>query len=158
MRGIRALLSRRSVPRGILIALFLYAFWRHLSSTHPTNVSALFSNLMALLSIFSGFVASFYFFVASRGNIFLARIDNTQTYEDLLTLTKVSLELSFVAIVYTFFLSGYAPISQSANSWDADTKNLCALIGFGLAGLTVSNFIRCMRLFLKLTSPTGGQR
>lgn len=154
MKDLLHLFSMRSLPLGILLAIVLFVFWRHLSVAHPENVSALFSNLLALVSIFSGFVASFYFFVASRGNTFLAKIERTSTFEALLKLTKASLELSFVSIFYIFFLAGYAPVSKCADWWAIDFANASVATSFLMTGMTVSNFVRCMQLFLKLTNPS----
>lgn len=153
MKDVRYLFSMRSLPLGIFLTVILFIFWRHLSLSYPSNISALFSNLLALLSIFSGFVASFYFFVASRGNTFLEVIQKTSTFDSLLKLTKVALELSFLSIVYVFILAGYAPVAKSVKWWEIDAVNVSAALCFLMTGVTVSNFVRCMRLFLKLTNP-----
>jgi hypothetical protein len=151
MKDFRYLFSTRSLPFGFFLTVVLFVFWLHISESREKNVGVLFSNLMALLSIFSGFVASFYFFVASRGNVFLSKIENTNTFDSLLRLTKVSLELSFVSIIFVFFLAGYAPVGRWDSVWRLDIEIASVFLGFLLTGLTVSNFVRCMKLFLKLT-------
>ncbi len=151
MKDFRHLFSTRSLPFGLFLTAVLFMFWLHVSESREKNVGALFSNLMALLSIFSGFVASFYFFVASRGNVFLSKIENTKTFDSLLRLTKASLELSFLSIIFIFFLAGYAPVANWECVWRLDVESASVFLGFLLTGLTVSNFVMCMKLFLQLT-------
>jgi hypothetical protein len=48
-------------------------------------------------------------------------------------------------------LAGYAPVGRWDSVWRLDIEIASVFLGFLLTGLTVSNFVRCMKLFLKLT-------
>lgn len=146
----RPLLSPRILRSTFLYWIVLTSLWIFVSLDRPTNVGNVFSNLVSFLSIFTGFIASFYFFVVSRSTEFLSKIQGTQTFSSILKLCSGSIILSMFVIACIYFLSALAPsfrVDGGVLSW---LQNLVVTLVFLFSGLTMANFVRAVKLFVSL--------
>lgn len=144
--AIRMFLKWKTLRRSALVWLLLVGLWFFEASRSEPDFSPLYSGILGLLSIATGFIASFYFFVISRGTEFLKEIEQTETFEALLKLTSFTLLFSFWMIVITFVLSVLEPINTGNDKID---YSLIA-VWLYLISIVGMNFQRCMRLFLQV--------
>ena len=145
----RNMLSRRTLMSTAVGCVFLYVT-SALTADSSGNVHvAFFPSLMSIFSIISGFVASFYFFTASRGNEFLNKIDGTRSFAELMWLTRHGFLVSILSTGVFFCLSlvpvpAALPIGQT-NLWLASA----ILVGAYSAG----TIWRCALLFRDIVDP-----
>ena len=137
-----------TIFRSAIVWLCLVGLWYFEASESEPDFSPFYSGLLGLLSIASGFIASFYFFVISRGTNFLKEIEKTDTFKALLRLTSFTLLFALWMIVVTFFLSVLEPIATGYCKLDHALNAFWLYLIF----LTAMNFRRCMSIFLRISS------
>lgn len=147
---LRPLLSPRVLRSTFLYWIVLTSLWIFVSLDRPANVGNVFSNLVAVLSIFTGFIASFYFFVVSRSTEFLSKIQKTQTFSSILNLSRDSIILSMFVISCIYFLSALTPSFQIDGGLLLWLQNIVVALVFLFSGLTMANFVRAIKLFVSL--------
>lgn len=143
----------------LLGAVALFWMWVGTSSSGVAETSIFFSNIVTVLSITTGFVASFYFFLGARAAPFVERISKTRTFSDLLSATRAYLFVSVFSIGAVFVIGPFSPRScfslqdcqiSSAVSivaiWDIVAELLMFLL-FYLTSLAVFGFARCVYFF-----------
>jgi hypothetical protein len=115
------------------------------------NSDAIFSGVFDLLSIFTGFLATFYVFVVTKGNTFLERIKRTASYRLVLTLLRFTIVWSVLIIVYSYSLMVISPKNYELLS------PMGIAVGFWLfnVSLIAVNFVRCVGHFSTIVSTEG---
>ncbi|WP_417243397.1 hypothetical protein [Celeribacter sp.] len=118
----------------------------HVSSSEGFEASAIYSGIFDLLSIFTGFLATFYVFVVTKGNKFLERIKDTPTYRMVLKLLKFTILWSAAMIAFTYILMIVDP--SKFDLWTLTHS----LVFFWLANcfLIAINFARCVGQFMTI--------
>ena len=119
---------------------------RYVSSDNLYDSSLIYSGIFDLLSIFTGFLATFYVFIVTKGNVFLEQIRTTDTYRMVLKLLKFTILWSAGMIVFSYVL-------MIANPRDFDLFSANHfLVFFWLANvfLIAVNFTRCVVHFLTI--------
>lgn len=126
----------------------VYLLWYIEAPKVDSNIGALFSGVLGVLSVATGFIASFYFFVISRGTDFLRGIENTSTFDAMLALAGVSLKISIIVIGLSFYVAVIEPSNPMALFPDVVFVSIWLL----LVGLTAANFWRCLSIFVSLAN------
>jgi hypothetical protein len=124
----------------------VYILWHFEAQESDSNIGVLFSGIFGVLSVATGFIASFYFFVISRGTDFLRGIENTTTFRAMLALAGASLKISIIVIGVSFFVAVIEPTNPQSLFPDVLIVSTWLL----LVGLTAANFWRCLAIFIKL--------
>lgn len=117
-----------------------------ISSDTSINTSAIYSGVFDLLSIFTGFLVTFYVFVVTKGNDFLEKIKTTATYKMVLTLLKFTILWSTAMIIFSYILMVTDP-----KGFDLLSAN-GLFVFFWLANVFLIgvNFSRCVSHFLTI--------
>jgi uncharacterized membrane protein len=111
------------------------------------KVAVFFSGVTSLVSIAAGFLAAFYFFVASRSTRFLEEIRTTQTFRVLIQTTRHALFASVLSIAACLLCMVYAPVL----AWPIKDSDYLAMGAVLFLSYLVGTFWRCMVLFKRLT-------
>lgn len=139
-------LSCASVIRALLLcACSTYVVW-YVANHDGYNLSALYSGALGLLSIFVGFLATFYVFVVTRSNRFLEAIQGTASMRQLLLLVRTTLKWSMVAVALTFAIMVAEP--RKFPLWGRDFW-LIAVWCLNLSVVCV-NFWRSVKIFFRI--------
>jgi len=134
----------------IMVSLVLASFTsfgvRYLTVESGYAPSAIYSGVFDLISIFTGFLATFYVFVVTKGNKFLEEIKTTPTYRMVLKLLKFTILWSAAMIVFSYVLMIVNPGNFGLFSGQH------FLVFFWLANvfLIAVNFGRCIVHFLTI--------
>lgn len=146
-------LTLRPAATALVIAAAAIVLVWYISQGPRYNVGALYAGTLSMLAIFSGFLATFYVFVATRSNAFLATIRHTRTFQELTALLRFTLLWSLGTCVLTLVLSvaelrNFEPISASMG-----------LIGFWTwaVSMIAVNFWRCARMFIRIVEVTPSE-
>ncbi|MEQ8902372.1 MAG: hypothetical protein RID11_03880 [Roseovarius sp.] len=147
----RALINNALSPATLVGALVsgVYLSWLLYSASNigDASVTVFYSGVTALVSIASGFLAAFYFFVASRSTPFLEQIRTTPTFEALLVTTRHALVMSIILIATCLASMVFVPKFSLENQG----PDWLAVITLVLLAYMFGTFWRCMVLFKKLT-------
>lgn len=123
------------------------------SAKDSTNSAAIYSGIFDLVSIFTGFLATFYVFVATRSNRFLRRIQHTQTF-------KMMLDLIRFTIVWSFWMIGFSYVLMVLNIKNIDVPSAQLFVVFFWVfngALIATNFSRCVYQFVMITELEANQ-
>ncbi|MER9258368.1 hypothetical protein [Mesorhizobium sp. M0619] len=128
------------------VAGTIVATWA--SRDSDINSLAIYSGIFDLLTVFTGFIATFFVFVGARQNEFLAKIQNTMTFKAMLRLLRFTLVWSAAMIFASYVLVIMQPKDVAA--WSI----MQGIIWFWFynLGLIVVNFVRCIRQFNTIIS------
>ena len=129
-----------------VISVIVGGYWWLETLQYSPNLNVLYSGILNLLSIATGFLASFYFFVVSRSTEFLSKISKTLTFNALLTLTRATLFLALISILVSLHISVREPLGITVSY----LENITVVIWIILLALTIANFWRCIKLFNSL--------
>ncbi|TGN68050.1 hypothetical protein E4L95_02715 [Paracoccus liaowanqingii] len=110
------------------------------------NVGALYSGVLSTLSIFAGFLATFYVFVATRSNQFLMSIRKTKTFENLSKLIKFTIQWTIFTVVLTFYVMVAEPVEFSMLS----AVHAGLFIWCWFVSLICVNFWRAAKMFFAI--------
>ena len=135
-----------SDDRALLMASLCSLLVWHAAGTDGYNVSALYSGVLSLLSIFCGFLATFYVFVATRSNAFLEAIRKTHSFSQLLDLIRFTIQWTIFALAVTLYLMVSEP--KSFALWGAVYFGV--LIWCWIVSLIVVNFLRITQMFFSI--------
>lgn len=145
-RFLRNLIAQSTLIGGLISFVFLTAIAVSTSTDASIVNDGFYSGLMGILSIMAGFVAAFYFFAASRGNVFLTNIQNSNSFAELLWLTRHGLLASIVGTVFSF----WASLVDLEVHWDPRQTSALALIALAANCYAGGTIWRCARIFQKL--------
>ena len=110
------------------------------------NVSSIYSGVFGLLSLFAGFLATFFVFIATKSNKFLEAIKNTITFKQMLGLLKFTILWTLLAIGLTFVLMIVEP--KDFPLWSGAQAVVFAWSWIVI--LIVVNFARCVSMFFSI--------
>lgn len=110
--------------------------------------SVIYSGVFDLLTIFTGFLATFYVFVVSRGIRFLEKIKNTNTSKMVVKLLELTIVWSVAMIFVSYALAVVNPASYGLFSLTH------AIVFFWIANVSLIaiNFARCVGHFTTILS------
>jgi hypothetical protein len=136
-------LSARPLLRALIVAVAGTGVTTIVSTNPSYNLEAVFSGVFDLLTIFTGFVATFFVFIAARQNVFLEKIKHTATFKMMLGLLRFTLLWSVAMIFATYVLMVLNPKDIATFS---PTQFAIAFWFYNL-GLIGFNFWRCIVQF-----------
>lgn len=111
------------------------------------NTSAIYAGIFDLVSIFTGFLATFYVFVATRSNRFLRKIQHTSTFKMMLHLLRFTILWSFWMIAFSYVL-----MVLNITKFNIPSVGLIAIFFWVFnAALIATNFARCVNQFVTIT-------
>ena len=110
------------------------------------DVGAMYSGVFDIVTIFTGFLATFYVFFVTKGNAFLESIKGTKSYDGLLRLTKTTIYWSVFVIILTYLLMVFK--FQNFALWSLD--HFVVFFWLANVSLIAINFGKCIGLFLKV--------
>lgn len=140
-------LSIKPIVKALLIAIILTWIIVRIAGVDGTNTEAIYSGVFDLVALFSGFLATFYVFIATRGNRFLRKIQHTNTF-------KMMLHLLRFTILWSVGLIGFSYILMVLNIKEFEFPSVeVALVYFWVFNITliVTNFVRCVLQFMMVT-------
>lgn len=141
-------LSLKPIIRAIVLSIVGTWFVVVHSSNPESNVEAIYAGIFDLVSIFTGFLATFYVFVATRSNRFLRKIQHTATFDKMLHLLRFTILWSFWMIAFSYLLM---VISYKDIQIPSFALFVVYFWVFNFA-LIVTNFFRCVFQFVTITS------
>jgi uncharacterized membrane protein len=136
-------LSQRPLGMSAVFAALGTAAATLISRTEALDTSSIFSGVFDLLTIFTGFLATFYVFVASRQNRFLSKIQHTQTFKQMVGLLRFTIWWSGAMILASYALMILDP--KQIQNWSV--TQFVILLWFYNLSLIGVNFVRCARQF-----------
>lgn len=136
-----------------LAMLCSLAAWYAAGQEHYES-AAIYSGVFGILSIFTGFLSTFYVFVVTRGNVFLQRIRGTATYKMVLQLLKFTILWSAAMIAASYVLMIINPSSYELFSF---THLVVFFWVFNIVLIAV-NFARCAAQFSMIVSADNSER
>lgn len=139
-------LSLEPVLKALVIAAVAAILVQRASQGEAFNVGSIYSGVFGLLSIFVGFLSTFFVFVATKSNRFLDAIKHTKTFRQMLGLLRFTILWTLVTVCLTFVLMIVEPRDFSVWSISQGVVFLWAWIVI-LIGV---NFARCISMFLKI--------
>ncbi|WP_421851476.1 hypothetical protein [Oricola sp.] len=147
-------LSLAPVIHALLAALAGTAVITVLSGNESLNYEYIYSGVFDLISLFTGFLGTFYVFVVTKGNRFLQAIQRTPTFAAMVHLLKFTIVWSVGMIVCSYVLVILNPKDLEFLSVEQ------AFVFFWVFNVTliVYNFTRCVRQFGIATDITKGER
>ncbi|MEC7792452.1 MAG: hypothetical protein VX791_03000 [Pseudomonadota bacterium] len=110
------------------------------------NVSSIYSGVFGLLSLFAGFLATFFVFVATKSNNFLEAIKNTITFRKMIGLLKFTILWTLLAVGFTFILMIVEPRNFDRFSFQ---HFVVFFWSWGVILIGV-NFARCVSMFFSI--------
>lgn len=134
------------VMKALVIAVFVAFLVQFASQGEDFNVSSIYSGVFGLLSLFVGFLATFFVFVATKSNRFLEAIRKTTTFQQMLGLLKFTILWTLFAIGLTFLLMIIEP--RDFPLWSG-AQAFIFLWSWGVI-LIVVNFARCVSMFFSI--------
>lgn len=112
------------------------------------ETSAIYSGVFDILSIFTGFLATFYVFVITKGNSFLEKIKGTRTYGMVLKLLKFTILWSVAMIAASYVLTVINPSKYQFFS----LSHWMVFVWIVNIALIAINFARCVSQFSTIVS------
>jgi len=145
-RATGTFVSPSPVVKSLALAVAASFVVQFVASDESYESASVFSGVFDLLSIFTGFLATFYVFIVTKGNEFLEKIKTTATYRMVLKLLKFTILWSVFMIMFSYALMVIDPREYSIFS------AMSALVFFWLANiiLIAVNFGRCVNHFLTI--------
>lgn len=139
-----------SVAATVIASIAAVAVW-HVSASEGYNLGALYAGVLGLLSIFSGFLATFYVFVATGGNAFMNAIRQTGTFRQLVTLLRFTLVWTVGTCAFTLAMSVVEPRGFALVS----LPMLAIAAWVWSVSMIIVNFWRCTRMFVRIVETQG---
>ncbi len=123
------------------------------SQGERVQVGAIYSGVFDLATIFTGFLATFYVFVATKGNAFLERIKLTRTYGMVIRLLKYTILWAAIVALMSYLLAVVEPKDYAVMSL------MHGVVFFWLVNVFVVavNFARCVHQFLMMAEASNEQ-
>lgn len=144
-------LSGEPVLKALALAVVASFLIQHLSQGEAFNISAMYSGVFGLLSIFAGFLATFFVFVATKSNKFLEAIKNTITFRKMVGLLRFTILWTLLSVGITFVLMVVEP--RDFPLWSI-TQGVVFLWAWVVILIGV-NFARCVSMFFKIVDSDG---
>lgn len=138
--------SASPIVTSVLLAGIGLVIVQAISSNEALNTGSIYSGAFDLLSIFTGFLATFYVFIVTKGNKFLEKIKGTATFRMVLRLLKFTILWSAGMIMFSYIL-------MVANPKDFEIVSPVGfLVFFWLSNVFLIgvNFVRCVSHFLTI--------
>lgn len=139
-------ISLSPVAKALFFAVAVSYLVQVVSGLPGIDSGTIYSGVFDLVSIFTGFLATFYVFIATKGNKFLESIRSLKTYAVILKLVKFTaiwsmlvIALSYVIMVWNFGAFRLHGVEH-------------AVVAFWLANLflILINFSRCVTYFVRI--------
>lgn len=140
-------LSFKPVIRAAIISVFLMYFLGKASHIETMEYTSIYSGVFDLISIFTGFLATFYVFVVTKGNRFLQKIRKTSTFVMMINLLKFTIFWSILMVAFSYLLMVASPKNLMIN------QPIFWLVMFWVFNVTLIgvNFWRCVHQFAIIT-------
>lgn len=117
-----------------------------ISADDTFNSEAIFSGAFSLLSIFAGFLGTFYVFIATRSNRFLEAIRNTITFRGMVDLVRFTILWTLLSVVFSYSLMIVDPKCYPLFS----IQHFIVLVWLWAVLMIAINFGRCVSMFIKI--------
>lgn len=145
-RRTNTFLSTAPVLQATVLAVISSLVIQRLSNADGLNVGAIYSGTFGVLSIFAGFLATFFVFVATRSNKFLDAIRHTITFKQMLGLMKFTIRWTVFAVIVTL---GFMVAEPKGYDLFSATNGLVFIWSL-IVTLICVNFSRCVSMFFKV--------
>ncbi|QYX56811.1 hypothetical protein K1T73_17560 [Roseovarius sp. SCSIO 43702] len=145
-RKTNTFLSSAPVAKALGLAMVAALLIQAASQGDEFNVSSIYSGVFGLLSLFAGFLATFFVFIATKSNKFLEAIKNTITFKQMLGLLKFTILWTLMAIGVTFILTIVEP--KNFALW-----SIVQVVVFAWSWIVILigvNFARCVSMFFSI--------
>ncbi len=143
-------LSIGPLAKALLLAVCATLFIQLVSQDTAYNSSAIYSGIFNILAIFSGFLSTFYVFIATRSNKFLEAIRETITFKSMLGLMQFTIVWTLGIVFITYLLTILDPKSIEFGS----TTQVVVLLWCWNVFLIIVNFVRCVQMFFSIIEKT----
>lgn len=134
------------VMKALVLAVVAALLIQTVSQGEEFNFSSIYSGVFGLLSLFVGFLATFFVFIATKSNKFLEAIKNTITFKQMLGLLKFTILWTLMTIGLTFVLMVIEP--KDFSLWSGTQAVVFAWSWIVI--LIVVNFARCVSMFFSV--------
>ena len=138
----------RLFTKALILAVFGSVFAWFAAGQDSYQPASIYSGIFDILSIFTGFLATFYVFVITKGNEFLERIRGTATYSMVLKLLKFTILWSTGMIAASYVLMIVNPTGYDLFSF----SHLVVFAWIANVALIAVNFARCVVQFSTIIS------
>lgn len=140
------------VLKALLLALVASLFAWYAAGQNDFDSGSIYSGVFDLLSIFTGFLATFYVFVVTKGNEFLHKIQGTETYSMVLRLLKFTILWSAATIFASYILM----VVNLTNYELFSAAHFSIFLWIANVALIAINFARCASHFSTILSASKG--
>ena len=118
------------------------------ASDEAYDARAIYSGVFDVLSIFTGFLATFYVFIATRGNEFLERIKKTATFSMVLKRLRFTILWAAGMIFFSYLLMIFGPLKYPLFG----ISHAVVFVWIANIALVGVNFARCVSQFSTIVS------
>ncbi|MDM8165564.1 hypothetical protein [Roseovarius sp.] len=139
-------LSGAPVLKSLALSVVSALLIQFVSQGEEFNVSSIYSGIFGLLSIFVGFLATFFVFVATKSNSFLEAIKNTITFRQMVGLLRFTILWTLLAVGATFILM----VIEPKNFPILSATQLGVFAWSWIVILIGVNFARCVTMFFSI--------
>lgn len=140
-------LSLRPLINALVIAVLGTFIITDLTGQKSINIQAIYSGIFDFIAIFTGFLSTFYVFVATRINKFLRKIDHTKTFSAMVALLKFTILWSFFMICYSYVMM----VFSFTYVQNFSVEQIIIFVWVFNVALIAANFARCVRQFMIIT-------
>lgn len=139
------------VVKALCLAVLGSFFAWYAAGQEGYESASIYSGIFDILSIFTGFLATFYVFVITKGNAFLEKIRGTGTYSMVLKLLKFTILWSVGMIAASYILM----IANPENYGLFSISHGIVFAWIANVALIAINFSRCVVQFSTIISAEG---
>lgn len=134
------------VTKSLILGALLSFAVQKISADDSFSSDAVFSGAFNLLSIFAGFLGTFYVFIATRSNRFLEAIRNTITFKRMVELVRFTIFWTLFTVTFSYVLMIIDPKSYPLFSG----QHFVVLLWLWAVLMIAINFGRCVSMFVKI--------
>jgi len=145
-RRTNTFISFAPVLKALVLAVAASLLVQYVSDGERFNVPSIYSGVFGLLSIFAGFLATFFVFIATKSNKFLEAIKDTITFRQMLGLLRFTIFWTLLAVGLTF-------VFMVVNLKDFQIWSVAQVMVFVWAWVVILigvNFARCVTMFFSI--------
>ncbi|WP_375227484.1 hypothetical protein [Roseobacter sp. S98] len=146
VRASGTFLSVGPLINSIFLAALCSVAAQMVSASEAFNPAAIYGGIFNLLTVFTGFLATFYVFIVTKNNEFLKRIAKTETYKDAVRLLKFTVFWSSVVIFLSFLMMVWDPKCFALFSM----THLAVFFWLLNVFMVAVNFARCANQFIMI--------
>ncbi|PWE29998.1 hypothetical protein DDZ14_16285 [Maritimibacter sp. 55A14] len=139
-------LSLAPILKACILAAATSFLVLYLSGDQMFNSNAIYAGVFDLASIFTGFLATFYVFIVTKGNRFLEKIAATKTFSMVLRLLKFTIVWSVIVVGYSYAMMIVDPSDFAAFS----IMHFVVFFWLFNVFMVVVNFTRCTVQFMTI--------